>query len=349
MYNYYKKINKTHIYEFNNNFIYAYDYSNKQNTKLIYSDLKFKSYWQIEIGKLPYISFHEKNFIIGNYSEKTTEIYEKYSNKLLNKYHINLPSRNGFPYASIIERVFFKKKDLIMEINLKNWELSEKSFDKNLGYCLTVNSKFIFRVFRKGILKIFDNKLKDIIWQRNFSEECKYIDPWNDKEYKGSVQHVYSYGDDKIIVCCKYSNCYCLDIQTGKEIWKNSFSSRMTFDYQNDIGYSYSNGGSIAKIDLKTGNILNKDGKYYNLPDLPKYNDLHISSTTDTMEYHEGLLWALVYSNGYSFIVAINPHDWHYEWIHRVDTIGKLMDIKFHKNRMYLKDSEGDLHIYEKE
>lgn len=349
MYKNVKVLNKISIFEYSNDFIYVYDFKNKENINFRYCDLRFKSLWELEIGKLPFISFHQDVFIIGNNSENYTTIFSKYSNKELIKYDINLPSRNGFPYSTMNDIIFFKNDDKLTGINLKNWEFTKRVVSKDLGFVLNVQDKFIFRIYGKGILVIYDNEINNILWQRDFSEECKYIDTWNDKEYMGSVQHIYPYGDDKIIVCCKRSYCFCLDICTGEEIWKNDFSSWMTFDYENDIGYSYSNGGSIAKIDLKTGNILNKDGKYFSLPDLPEYNDCHISPNTYTMVYHDGLLWGLVYGNGYSFIVGINPHDWHYEWIHRVETIGKLMDIKFHKNRMYLQDSEGDLHIYLKE
>jgi len=82
---------------------------------------------------------------------------------------------------------------------------------------------------------------------------------------------------------------------------------------------------------------------------MPYYNDLHISTATDTIIYNNGLLWGLIYSNGYSFVVAINPYDYHYEWIHRVETKEKVMGIQFHDNRMYLHTSGSELYIYEKE
>ena len=64
--------------------------------------------------------------------------------------------------------------------------------------------------------------------------------------------------------------------------------------------------------------------------------------------YNEGLLWYRVYASGKSFIIAINPHDGYYEWIHYIKESNKIDSVKFHKGRMYLRDINGTLFVYEK-
>jgi len=209
---------------------------------------------------------------------------------------------------------------------------------------------FITRA-KGGKLTIYDYVQEIIVWERIFAEECAYTDPFRDKAKKGEIDKIYLYNEEQLIVTTKYSYSFCFNINTGQEIWKSPYLSKI--EIVNNIGYAYSNGGSIAKIDLNTGKILSNDGQFFHLPDLPPVQhktlgEIHISTKGDLLIHHNGLLWYVVYSNGYSFIVAINPHDWHYEWIHQVETNEKVMDIKFHENRMYLYDTGNVLHVYDK-
>lgn len=218
-------------------------------------------------------------------------------------------------------------------------------------------NKFIVRSNSEGahfpdILEVFDINFQ-LIWQYNFSEECRFInydkiDRDENELLPGQIDYITPYGEDKIIVSCKWSKTFCIELATGKILWENMYTGNREYIIIDDIGFVYTNGGSINKIDLKTGESLHSDKRFHLLPEMPYYNDLHISTATNGMVYHDGLLWARIYSNGYSFIVAINPYDYHYEWIHRVETKEKVMNIRFHDNRMYLHTSGSELYIYEK-
>lgn len=227
------------------------------------------------------------------------------------------------------------------------------SYGNYTGCQLYFGESFISSTKSDGKIGLFDFKNKTI-WQHNFSEECRHIDydkiDRDENELvPGQVQFITPYGDDKIIVSCKWSNTFCIELATGKILWENMHTGNREYIIAGDIGFVYTNGGGIHKIDLKTGESLHPDKRFHRLSEMPYYNDIHISTNTDGIVYYDGLLWARIYSNGYSFIVAINPYDYHYEWIHRVETKEKLMGIKFYDNRMYLNTSGSELYIYEKE
>lgn len=214
------------------------------------------------------------------------------------------------------------------------------------------DSKIVYAT-QDGLLICYDYIKGINFWQHDFSEECRYInydkiDRDENELLPGKINYITPYGEDKIIVSCKWSKTFCIEIATGKILWENTYTGNREYIIAGDVGFAYSNGGGINKIDLKTGESLHADKRFHRVPEMPYYNDLHISTVTDGMAYHDGLLWARIYSNGYSFIVAINPYDYHYEWIHHVETTEKVMDIKFYNNRMYLHTSGSELHIYEK-
>lgn len=248
-----------------------------------------------------------------------------------------------------------------IEIDLDSLEIANKwvnqlgflnSYGHYTGCQLYFGEYFISSAKSDGKIGLFDFE-NNSIWQYDFSEECRYInydkiDRDENELLPGQIQYITPYEEDKIIVSCKWSKTFCIELVTGKILWENTFVGNREYIIVGDIGFAYSNGGGIHKIDLKTGESLHTDKRFHRLPEMPYYNDLHISTAIDGMVYHDGLLWARIYSNGYSFIVAINPFDYHYEWIHRVETKEKVMDIRFHDNRMYLHTSGSELYIYEK-
>lgn len=185
----------------------------------------------------------------------------------------------------------------------------------------------------------------NLLWERDFSEICKYEDSLNGKEKPGEVANIYLYDENKIIVGCRNSKTFCFELNTGNLVWEGRMTGNIVI--QGDLGY-VSTGMSLFRLDLKTGARIGYGWENHRLPDLPEYNGYTIWPSGHGLTYHNGLLWYLVFSNGYSFVVAINPQDGHYEWIHCVDTVNKVMDIAFHQNRMFLHDSGGALHIYQK-
>lgn len=206
--------------------------------------------------------------------------------------------------------------------------------------------------FFPGILQVYDIDFQ-LIWQHDFTEECRFInydkiDRDENERLPGQIEDIVMYGEDKLIVSCKYSKVFCIELFTGKILWENTFTGNREYIIVDDIGYAYSNGGGINKIDLHTGASMHEDKRFHRLPEMPYYNNIHISTATNKIVYHDDLLWGLIYSNGYSFVVAIHPDTYQYEWIHRVETTEKVMSIQFFNERMYLNTSGSELFIYEK-
>jgi len=226
------------------------------------------------------------------------------------------------------------------------------SYGNYTGCQLYFDQTFISFTRNEGKIALFDFH-NTIIWQHDFTEDCRFInynkiDRDENERLPGQIEDIVLYGEDKLIVSCKYSKVFCIELFTGKILWENTFTGNREYIIVGDIGYAYSNGGGIHKIDLKTGVSLHEDKRFHRLSEMPYYNNLHISTATDKVVYHDGLLWGLIYSNGYSFVVAIHPDTYQYEWIHRVETTEKVMDIQFYNNRMYLHTSGSELFIYEK-
>lgn len=267
-----------------------------------------------------------------------------YSNPL--EIHLSFMTKND-EGISVWNHIFDRKKRL-SEYYLFN--LDSKEFIKqkipSLGAVVFIYKDLLILRSKDGKIIVYDYLKEEIVWEKSFVELCKYIDPFNDKERKGKIDHIYLYDGNKIILTTQYSYAFCFDIKTGEELWRNTYSSN--YEINSDVAYVYSNGGSITKVDLKTGLVLNADGKPYHLSDLPPVGEIHISPYGKKLIYHNDSLWYLVHSNGYSFVVKINPDTFEYEWIHKVDTSNEIVDIKFYKERMYLRDIGNTLHIYDK-
>lgn len=226
------------------------------------------------------------------------------------------------------------------------------SYGNYTGCQLYFDRTFISFTRNEGKIALFDFH-NTIIWQHDFTEDCRFInydkiDRDENERLPGQIENIILYDEDKLIVSCKYSKVFCIEILTGKILWENDYSSGYPYVIVGDIGYAYSNGGGINKIDLNTGASLHADKRFHRLPEMPYYNNIHISTATNEMVYYDNLLWARIYSNGYSFVVAIHPDTYQYEWIHRVETTEKVMSIQFYNDRMYLHTSGSELFIYEK-
>lgn len=205
---------------------------------------------------------------------------------------------------------------------------------------------------KEGRIFVYNYETEQILWERDFSEEFAHEDFLRkNKWHKGSVGKVYLYKEDKIIVTVSGSNSFCFDINTGNEIWQIGYSGWYIF--QNNIAFVYA-GKSLAKIDLDAGKILSNNGSYYPLPDLPpvihkKHGEITIWASGTIMLYHEEYLWYLVNSNGFYFLVKINPDTFAYENIQEIKNTADIDFMQFYKDKLYLRDLKSNLYVYEKE
>jgi len=225
------------------------------------------------------------------------------------------------------------------------------------------NPKFtIWYVLNKYLIGTQHNASKLIIsdhefntiWERDISIEGqhKHWMTWEkskkDEIVPGRILSTILYQEKYVIICLEESDCICLELATGKEVWRNPNGSIWRFALSGNIAYCITN-RSLWKLDLETGATTDYGWKGKALPDF-EYEGNIFTPVVHDIQYHSDLLWFLSYdmSSGYSFILVVSPETGNYEWIHKVDSKHKVMSMKFHKNRMYL-NSTRDLYIYERE
>ena len=159
-----------------------------------------------------------------------------------------------------------------------------------------------------------------------------------------SILEIYSYKDTFIIIA--RVGIVCLSQKDGSLIWKCDHYAR-TMEIVGNLGYVCT-GLSLYWVNLDTGEKYGYGRKYDRLPDF-EYNGETYWPAGYRVVYHKGLLWYRVYSSGKSFIIAIDPETANYQWIHKVETYEKVMDIKFYDDKMFVTDTGYNLFIYEEE
>ena len=159
-----------------------------------------------------------------------------------------------------------------------------------------------------------------------------------------SILEIYSYKDTFIIIA--RVGIVCLSQKDGSLIWKCNYYAQ-TMEIVGHYGYVCTS-LSFYRVDLDTGESYDYDREYAALPDF-EYNGKNHWPSGHRVVYHKGLLWYSVYSSGESFIIAIDPETANYQWIHKVETYEKVMDIKFYDDKMFVTDTGYNLFIYEEE
>lgn len=245
--------------------------------------------------------------------------YAEYNNKYI--------IARKFVGEFVIQYILINKESLTV-IKTLNIEGSILIFNSNgMIVSRTKDELYIYK---------YDNDLT-FIWKCNIStfypdqEEVKMYEV---KEYQNSLIVLTSAGTLR------------LSTKDGSVIWKTS-SYACTMEIVNNIGYVCTS-GSLYKINLDTGEESGYGREYDKVPDFI-YEGRTYWSDPYRVVYHNELLWCSVYSSGHSFLLAINPENGNYEWIHHVDTYEKTEAPQFYEDKMFLWDTGNTLHIYEKE
>ena len=163
------------------------------------------------------------------------------------------------------------------------------------------------------------------------------------QEKKGEIKELKIYNDNLIIGA--NSGIISISISTGVINWATSTYAR-TIEIVDNMGYVCTS-LSFFRINLDTGEMYDYKRENARLPNFD-FNGVTYWPSGHKVIHHEGLLWYAVYSSGQSFIIAINPHDGYYEWILNVKDANMIDDLKFHNNRMYIRDVNNNLFVYEK-
>ena len=255
------------------------------------------------------------------------------------KYHIEFLERKNYlsiwkTIDEMKDKVFYHVFDIQKLIFIKEDIVSKmpKFFVNQYSFVCQNN---------EAEISLFNFITQNEIWQRDLSEYFNYHN--NGKDISGQIKQVKKYNESIIVV--SDGGIVSLSIHNGEIEWiLKTYAS--TMEIVGHVGYVCT-GLSLYKINLDNGEMSGYGWENNRLPDF-EWSGKYFWPAGYEVVYNEGLLWYSVYISGHSFLLAINPHDGHYEWIHQVETTEKTDSPKFHENRMFLHDTGGVLHIYEK-
>lgn len=234
---------------------------------------------------------------------------------------------------------FYENENIIYDL-ISGGIISQ--IEKNISGFIYLNIKTnLVTIDKKSCLSCYTKTDFSLLWRQDLSEHLNYN--LDGKNITGQIKEVKQYKDSLIVI--SDGGIIRLALETGEILWKIKPYAR-TMEIVDNTGFVCSS-LALYKINLDTGDISGYGWKNHRLPDF-EYKGKNYWPIGHRVVYHEGLLWYSVYSSGDSFIVAINPHDGYYEWIHYVDTNEKTDPPQFYGNKMFLLDTGGTLHIYNK-
>lgn len=255
---------------------------------------------------------------------------------------ISLFSNNDFYYNNENKDYFIVNK-LIEEFKANQYLISKTDF------------RIIRKIQYKGGLRLFthlnniiSSSENDIFFYKDFSllwqkDIRDFFNKEDSKDNQLRIQEIYAYKDNLIVVST--FGILCLNQQNGELIWKTDSYAR-TMEIVGNFGYVCT-GGSLYRVNLDNGEMYNYGKEYARLSDF-EYEGKSYWPSGHRVVFHDGLLWYLVYASGDSFVIAIDPENAEYQWIHKIDTYEKADEIQFHQDKMFISDSGGNLFIYEK-
>ena len=183
---------------------------------------------------------------------------------------------------------------------------------------------------KKRIRKI--NRQFDIAWTINL----------NDEILGESIDSLYNLDEASVGVLKHY--IFKLDNKSGNLLWKTQLDYKpYEMAIEGDMGYLLK-GNHYTVINLSNGHIefeRELEPIHFHGHDLrfDGYGRL----------YHKGLIWCCIRTHGYHFVAALYPENGEVVWLENVNTPHSLKSPKFHADKMYVLDSVGTLHVYEKD
>ena len=292
--------------------------------------------WSVESFPIYYRYHIDSNRIIfyEDREEENLVILDRKTKEVIYKNKIKLNITDDKCYIDNILYSFID--DRLIVYDLEKFSIIENREDTVEGIIFIPINKFIVSRYSTSIYIYIKNDLS-LLWQQDIQ------DFFPGKE-ELSILEIYSYKDTFIIIA--RVGIVCLSQKDGSLIWKCDHYA-LTMEIVGHYGYVCTS-LSFYRVDLDTGEFYNYNRKYSRLPDF-EYNGENHWPSGHRVVYHKGLLWYRVYSSGESFIIAIDPETANYQWIHKVETYEKVMDIKFYDDKMFVTDTGYNLFIYEEE
>ena len=292
--------------------------------------------WSVESFPIYYRYHIDSNRIIfyEDREEENLVILDRKTKEVIYKNKIKLNITDDKCYIDNILYSFID--DRLIVYDLEKFSIIENREDTVEGIIFIPINKFIVSRYSTSIYIYIKNDLS-LLWQQD-------IQDFFPGEEDLSILEIYSYKDTFIIIA--RVGIVCLSQKDGSLIWKCDHYA-LTMEIVGHYGYVCTS-LSFYRVDLDTGEKYGYGRKYDRLPDF-EYNGKNHWPAGHRVVYHKGLLWYRVYSSGESFIIAIDPETANYQWIHKVDTYEKVMDIKFYDDKMFVTDTGYNLFIYEEE
>lgn len=271
------------------------------------------------------------NIVDMSFNGLNIDSLDKISFFMTNEFYFNNMNKRYLIVNKLLRE--FKAEHYLIEIY--NFEIVKKIHYKGTIRLFTQSNNIISSLESS----IFCYKDFSLLWQKDISDFLH-----QNEEAEIQIKEVYLY-ENSLIVVAK-GGIVRLNIENGELIWRTD-NYALTMEIVDNYGYVCT-GLSLYRVDLDNGETFDYGREYARLPDF-EYEGKSYWASGYRVIYYEGLLWYAVYTSGYSFILAINPYDANYEWIHQVDTYEKVEKIQFHQDKMFVSDTGGNLFIYEKD
>lgn len=342
MYHFIKKTEDVLSFQFHaDNIMLIKGKPNEAHLTIVNDDMEVKCKMNF-VTAYDFVVYHEKIYITESktynsyllkFEDNRLEIVEKlnytfniegwcFKNKTIKNLHLTSGYIDKVNYFLLIDLATGKLlRNMPMELGFGIEEFLISS-DK----LISVNSNSL------GLFTLDNQK----IWEHNINDILI-----SDK--KGTIREMKIYNGNVIIV--SELGYISIEIATGKINWATKGYADVIEIVEN-IGYVCTN-HSLSKINLDNGIHSGYGWEYNGLPDF-EFRGHHFKAVGYGVIYHDGLLYYAVYDSGESFVIGINPHDGYYEWILHIEKAHKIDKLKFHKNRMYVRDTENNLFVYEK-
>lgn len=147
-----------------------------------------------------------------------------------------------------------------------------------------------------------------------------------------------------------YKNVYGLNIETGKTLWKQHFQvpydeNNIAFNFSSDNNLCYGYGGNLYQVfDPVKGKILVEK-------DMSSYYKQGIDPNVNINAVYSDKLWFVGGRGENAKFGALNikTHEIEFVQDYPLEKDGQFDKPVYHKDKLYLRDSNNVLHIFEKE
>lgn len=312
------------------------------NLRLAEFDNDFEIKWLSQDDRINNFIIFEDDIIYTVYRTKTVSLN-------LTDFTINYEVREPITiFKSSLDKPFYYDydRDSFFKFDLKKGKMLRVSSNKKLNGLIKIIGDCQIH-YQSGSINLYNKTDFSLLWQKNLSEIASYTN-W-DGEHKGEVNNVYSY-KDKIIVVAGDS-ILALEMNNGKIQWQTTYNDFQpyTLHIVKNIGY-LCRGAYYSLIDLDTGEKLLEVMLLRPFDLNSKHKSANVAMVRSDMTYHEGYFYFTDTHEGQSYLGKIESQTGVVEGYQILEGINSnIHPPKFHDDKMFLLDSESNLHIYKKD